>query len=140
MSKADNIQTQTEWGGAVNSGHLEELRKLVSPDCVEHDPAPNQGPGAQGYIDMFREMRTAFPDLNVAVEHVTADEDTVAIAYTLTGTHRGDLMGIAPTGKKVKARGVQIARFEEGLLVERWGSSDQLGILQQLGVLEKANA
>jgi predicted ester cyclase len=62
-----------------------------------------------------------------------ADDDNVAIAYTLTGTHRGDFMGIAPTGRKVSARGVQIARFENGKLVERWGSSDQLGILQQIG-------
>jgi predicted ester cyclase len=63
-----------------------------------------------------------------------ADDDNIAIAYTITGTHQGDFMGIAPTGRKISARGVQIGRFENGKLVERWGSSDQLGILQQLGV------
>jgi steroid delta-isomerase-like uncharacterized protein len=133
MSKEQNIQTQTKFGEAINSGNLEALRDLVAPEVVEHDPAPNQGPGAQGYIDMFAEMRKAFPDMQAAPEHLTADEDTVALAYTLTGTHQGEFMGIQPTGKKIKARGVQIARFANGKMVERWGSSDQLGILQQLG-------
>jgi len=63
-----------------------------------------------------------------------ADDDSVALAYTITGTHQGEFMGLAPTGRKISARGVQIARFQNGKLVERWGSSDQLGILQQLGV------
>jgi predicted ester cyclase len=78
-------------------------------------------------------MRTAFPDLYIAVEKLIADEDTVAFAYTVTGTHQGDFQGIAPTGKRIKARGVQLSRFENGLMVERWGSSGELGILKQLG-------
>lgn len=137
MSKQANIETQTKWGEAINSGNLEALRELVAPNVVEHDPDPAQGPGAQGYIDMFTAMRAAFPDLKATPEHITADDDTVALAYTIEGTHQGPLMGIPPTGKKIKARGVQIGRFENGKLVERWGSSDQLGILQQLGVLAK---
>ncbi len=134
MSKDANIQTQTQFGEAINSGNLEAMRQLVSPSVVEHDPGPNQGPGAQGYIDFFGEFRNAFPDLKVTPEHLTADEDTVALAYTVTGTHQGDFQGIAPTGKTIKARGVQIARFVDGRMVERWGSSDELGILKQLGV------
>lgn len=63
-----------------------------------------------------------------------ADEDNVAISYTVTGTHNGDFLGIPATGRPIKARGVQVARFENGKIVERWGSSDQLGILQQIGV------
>lgn len=133
MSKEANIQTQTKFGEAINSGNLEAMRALVSPAVVEHDPGPNQGPGAQGYIDLFAEMRSAFPDLKATPEHITADEDTIALAYTVTGTHQGDFQGIAPTGKTIKARGVQIARFVDGQMVERWGSSDELGILKQLG-------
>jgi steroid delta-isomerase-like uncharacterized protein len=137
MSKEQNLQAANKWGEAINSGNLEVLRELVTPHVVEHDSAPNQGPGAQGYIDMFTEMRSAFPDLSVSPEHVTADEDSVALAYTMTGTQQGDFMGIKPTGRKITARGVQIARYENGLMVERWGSSDQLGILEQLGVKPK---
>ena len=137
MSKESNIQAQTQFGEAINTGNLEAMRQLVSPSVVEHDPGPTQGPGAQGYIDFFSEFRSAFPDLKVTPEHLTADDDTVALAYTVTGTHQGDFQGIAPTGKTIKARGVQIARFLNGKMVERWGSSDELGILKQLGVEPK---
>ena len=138
MSKEQNIQAQTRFGEAINSGNLEAMRDLVAPAVVEHDPGPTQGPGAQGYIDLFTEMRTAFPDLKATPEHITADENSVALAYTIEGTHQGPFMGIAPTGKRIKARGVQIARFEDGKMVERWGSSDELGILKQLGAEPKA--
>ena len=134
MSKEQNIQAQIQFGEAIVSGNLEAMRALVAASVIEHDPGPSQGPGAQGYIDLFTELRSAFPDLNITAEHLTADEDSVALAYTMTGTHRGDFQGIPPTGKAIKARGVQIARFVDGTMVERWGSSDELGILKQLGV------
>ncbi len=137
MSKEQNLQAQTQFGEAINTGNLELMRTLVSPSVVEHDPGPQQGPGAQGYIDLFSEMRAGFSDLQATPEHITADEDTVAMAYTITGTHDGEFQGIAPTGKTIKARGVQIARFKDGQMVERWGSSDELGILKQLGAEPK---
>jgi predicted ester cyclase len=79
-------------------------------------------------------MRTAFPDLKADLAVMVADEDSIAFAYTLSGTHKGPLMGIPPTGKKVSIRGMQLSKFRDGMMVERWGSSDQLGMLQQLGV------
>jgi len=69
----------------------------------------------------------------VAVEQMVADDDNVAIAYTLTGTHEGDFNGVEPTGKRIEVRGMQIARFEDAKIVERWGSTDELGILRQIG-------
>ena len=78
-------------------------------------------------------MRKAFLDMQVEVEHLVADEDNVAFAYTLTGTHKGDFMGIDGTGTPIKIRGMQISRFKDGKMVERWGSSDELGILKQIG-------
>lgn len=134
MAKEAQIEAQQKFGDAINSGNLEELRNLVSPHVKEHDPAPNQGPGPQGYIDFFTMMRNAFPDMKVDVEHMVADEDSVAFAYTLTGTHQGDFMGVIGTGKSIEVRGMQISRFEDGKLVERWGSTDELGILKQIGV------
>jgi predicted ester cyclase len=79
-------------------------------------------------------MRTAFPDLKADLVALVADEDSIAFAYTLSGTHEGPLMGIPATGKKVSIRGLQLSKFRDGKMVERWGSSDQLGMLQQLGV------
>lgn len=58
----------------------------------------------------------------------------LAIAYTVTGSHQGDFLGIPATGRRISARGMQIARFQDGQIVERWCSSDQLGILQQIGM------
>ena len=124
---------QKKFGEAVNTGNLEMIREVVAPNVVDHDPAPMQGPGPQGFIDFFTMMRNAFPDLSLEVNEMVTDADKVSFAYTVTGTHRGEFMGVAPTGKSIEARGLQIGRFTDGKLVERWGSSDELGILKQLG-------
>ena len=134
MSKASNIAAQERFGRAINENNLDDLHKLVSEDCVDHDPAPGQARGPAGYIALFQRMISAFPDFAVDVEQLVADDDRVAFAYTLTGTHRGEFLGVPPTGRRVRARGLQISRFNaDSKMIERWGSSDQLGILQQLG-------
>jgi predicted ester cyclase len=135
MSQQDNIAAQTAFGEAVNSGNLAALADVVAPGAVDHDAAPGQGPGPEGYQAMFRQLRSAFPDLHVEVEHLLATEDELAFAYVMTGTHRGELAGHAPTGRSVRFRGMQISRFEGGKLVERWGSSDELGMMRQLGLV-----
>jgi steroid delta-isomerase-like uncharacterized protein len=134
MSQQDNIAATERLGAAVNSGNLNELNTVFAPNVVDRDPASDQQPGPEGFIHFFTGFRAAFPDLTISVEQLVADEDNVAIAYTVTGTHQGDFLGIPATGRQIKARGLQIARFENGQIVERWGSSDQLGILQQIGV------
>lgn len=135
MSKEANIATTKKMGEAVNKGQLEQFHEIFAKDVKDHDPAPDQGSGPEGFIKFFTEFRSAFPDLKIAVEHMTADEDSVAIAYTVTGTQEGPFQGIPATGKKIKARGVQIAKFNgEGKITERWGSSDEAGIFQQIGV------
>lgn len=132
MSREDNIASQEKFGESVNSGNLDALDEVIAPDAVDHDPAPIQGPGPEGFKRFFGMMRNAFPDLGITVEHMVADDETVAFAYTITGTHEGDFLGVAPTGKSISARGCQVGRFRDGMLVERWGSSDELGMLQQL--------
>ncbi len=133
MSKQENIAVQKNMGEAVNSGNFDALKLTFDPKVKDHDPAPGQAPGPEGFVQFFRAFRTAFPDLAVAVDHMVTDDDNVAMAYTITGTHKGTFQGIAPTGKKIHARGMQIARFEKGKIVERWGSSDEMGILKQIG-------
>ena len=138
MSQQDNIATSQRLGEAVNSGNLDVFHELWAPNVIDHDPAPDQVPGSEGFIQFFQALRTAFPDLNVTVDYMVTNDDNVAIAYTVTGTHQGDFLGIPATGRRVSARGVQISRFQNGQVVERWGSSDQLGILQQIGVYPTA--
>ena len=134
MSQEANIAAQQDFGDAVNSGKLDLFNDLVAEDAVDNDPALGQGPGPTGYKAFFGEMLVAFPDLHIAVERLVANDTDVAFAYTLTGTHQGPLMGRSATGRKMSVRGMQISRFENGKLVERWGSSDQQGILEQLGL------
>ncbi|HEY3926793.1 MAG TPA: ester cyclase [Candidatus Koribacter sp.] len=134
MSKEQNAQALGKFAEAANTGKYELFDEAVAPDCVDHDPAPGQGPGPQGYRAFFTEMRTAFPDLKAELAAMVADDESIAFAYTLSGTHKGPLMGIPATGKKISIRGVQFSKFRDGKMVERWGSSDQLGMLQQLGV------
>ena len=136
MSKAANIATQQRFGAAVNGNNLSDLKELIAPDVVDHDPAPYQGKGAEGFIAFFQTFIAAFPALAIDVEHMVADEENDSVAYTVTGTHRGEFLGIPATGRRITARGVQIARFDsQARMIERWGSSDQLGILQQLGAV-----
>ncbi len=134
MSKAANLAAQERFGKAVNTNNLADMNDLVAPGCIDHDPAPGQVKGPEGYIKLFAQMISAFPDFAVDVEHMVADDDNVAFAYTVTGTHRGEFFGIPATGRRIRARGLQISKFNsDSKMVERWGSSDQLGILQQLG-------
>lgn len=132
MNRQRNIETLKRFGEAVNSGKLQELEQLVTPGVVEHDPVPGQESTPQGYVWFFEKFRASFPDLKLDVDQMVADEDKVAIAYTIEGTHKGEFQGVPATGKRIKARGLEICRFEDGKMAERWGSSDVLGIMQQL--------
>jgi steroid delta-isomerase-like uncharacterized protein len=135
MADTPSIAATKRFGEIVNTGDLDAFSEVVAPGCVDNDPAPDQGPGPEGFKTFFTAMRTAFPDLKVEPQTMVAEGDQVAFAYTITGTHKGDFNGIAPTGKPIEVRGMQIGRFEDGKMVERWGSSDELGILKQLGVV-----
>ena len=140
MSKEANLATLGKFAEAVNTGNFDLFKEAVSPENIDHDPAPGQVAGPEGYRMFFSGLRTAFPDMSVALEAMVADEDSIAFAYTITGTQTGPLMGFAPTGKKIKIRGMQLSKFKDGKMIERWGSSDELGLLRQLGVLEEPKA
>ena|ERR1700761_297684 len=136
MGKEANSAALGKFAEAVNTGNFDLFTQAVAPECIDHDPAPGQVVGPEGYRMFFSSIRGSFPDLAVGLETLVADEEQIAFAYTMTGTQLGPLMGIPPTGKKIKIRGVQISKFRDGKMVERWGSSDQLGMLQQLGVTQ----
>jgi steroid delta-isomerase-like uncharacterized protein len=135
MSRETSVQATEKFGELVNGGRFEAFPEVVAPDCHDHDPAPGQHMGPEGYQMFFTQLRSAFPDMQVEVKKLVAEGDSVAFAYTLTGTHQGDFNGHKPTGKAIKVRGMQIGRFVDGKMVERWGSSDELGILKQIGAI-----
>ena len=137
MSKEDNVAAQEHLAGNINSGDVDTAVETFAEDAVDHDPAPGQAPGREGFHAFWTTITTAFPDAHIEPRHEVVDDDHVVVAYTLTGTHEGEFEGIAPTGRKIEINGIQIGRFEDGKLVERWGSSDELGIMKQLGAEPK---
>lgn len=138
MSRDSNIAAQELLGELINSGELDRLDEVFADDVVDHDPADGQGPGPQGFKDFFSTLRSAFPDAKVEPATIVADDEHVCIAYTLTGTHEGEFEGVAPTGRSIEVRGVQIGRFRDGKIVERWGSTDELGIMRQIQAVPAA--
>lgn len=134
MTSETNIAALKRMAEMINTGNLDALDEVVNQDAVDHDPAPGQGAGPEGFKTFFRALRAAFPDLALEPVTVVADDEHVAMAYTINGTHQGDFQGLAPTGQRISARGVEIVKFRDGKLSERWGSSDEMGIVMQLGM------
>ena len=84
------------------------------------------------------DFRAAVPDAELSLEDIVADGDRVAFRSTIRGTHRGEFLGIAPSGRKVTVALLDIIRIEDGKFVEQWGGPDMLSLLQQLGALVSA--
>ena len=116
-------------------GKMEVLDEIVADDFVEHQAMPDMPPDKDG-LRAFTEMfRAAFPDLKVETLATAVDGDEVWIHSVMTGTHEGEFMGIAPTGKKVTFAMFDRVKTRDGKAVEHWGVSDDLGMMTQLGVV-----
>jgi steroid delta-isomerase-like uncharacterized protein len=133
VSREQNIAAQERLGEIVNAGQFDRLGEVFADDVVDRDPAPDKGPGVEGFKAFFTTLASAFPDAQLQVDSMVADDDQVAIACRLTGTHQGDFQGVPAPGKRVEARAAQVARFQDGKIVEQWGSTDELGIMKQVG-------
>lgn len=116
-----------------NRGNEAVVDELIAPDAVDHDPVPGFPEGREGLKAMVRAFRAAFPDGRTVIDELFVADDRVVARYTYTGTHQGELFGIAPTGRRVTAKGIDIVRAKGSTLVEHWGAFDQLALLQQLG-------
>ena len=120
---------------AFNQGNLAVIDELVAADYVDHDLPPGFPEGQEGFKQLVAMYRAAFPDVQMTIEDVIADGDKVALRWTATGTHQGELMGIPPTNKQVTVTGMDINRLAGGKIAEHWGNFDQMGMMQQLGVI-----
>ena len=119
-----------------NQGNVEVLDELLTPEYVNHTPSfGNPPPGPNGLKPIVLAMRRAFPDLHFTIEEVVATRDAIAIRTTMTGTHKGDLFGIAPTHRRVHVTQIQIERLRGGRIVEHWRVTDELTLMRQLGVV-----
>jgi steroid delta-isomerase-like uncharacterized protein len=115
-----------------DAGAFEEVTSQV---VVYHTAPPGLSPGVQGYRELMAMYHGAFPDLRLTIDDMIAEGDKVVTRFTGRGTHRGDFMGIAPTGKQAAAGGISIIRVAGGKVTEEWDQLDILGLLQQLGAI-----
>jgi steroid delta-isomerase-like uncharacterized protein len=121
---------------AFNAGNIDVIDELVTTDFVNHDAAlPEAMIGPEAAKATISGYRTAFPDLRITIEEQIADDQGVATRWSAKGTHEGDLMGMAPTGKQSTVTGITIDRIVDGRIAESWTNWDTLGMLQQLGVV-----
>ena len=118
---------------AINKGELDVIDEVMDAGYVYHVP-DNEVVGPDGFKLYVSMMRAALPDLQMTIEDMVAEGDTVASRFTINGTHHGHFMGIAPTGKKVEISEAVFIRFKNGKEVEAWPYTDTLSIYQQLGV------
>lgn len=117
-------------------GQLELADELIHPAFVDHDPAhDDQLTGPESVKRTVARLRSAFGDLRFEVEAEIAEEDKVVQLVTMSGRHIGPLLGREPTGNAFSVRHVYIWRLAEGKIIDHWGSRDDLGLLQQLGLL-----
>jgi steroid delta-isomerase-like uncharacterized protein len=117
------------------NGDLDAVDRYLAPDFVNHDPFPGFAPDREGLRQTARVFRQAFPDWHSQLEALIAEGDLVTERFTARGIHQGEIMGVAPTGREVVLAGINIFRVQDGQLVERWGRTDDLGFLQQLGMV-----
>jgi predicted ester cyclase len=120
----------------INSGNLDLADEVVASDYIEHVRLPPGVPGGlEGFKAFFTMVRAAFPDLHYTLENVLAEGEMVAGHATVRGTHQGEFLGIAPTGREVTWTETHVGRFENGKLVEHWANTDDLGLMQQIGAV-----
>ncbi len=112
--------------------------ELLAPDIVIHDPQVPNVRGVQGAVDAFKVYKDGFDGVWTIEEIILGENDRVTVRWTGTGTQRGEVMGIPPTGKSVRVDAISVLRVAGGKIAEIWQTWDTLGMLQQLGVIPAA--
>ena len=136
MSVADLKARTQQIFDTFNTHDAEATAALFAEDAVLHDNGvarPAVGP--QQIAALYLRHYAAIPDAHVQVDRMIAEADTVVVEWTSSGTHRGKLMGIPPTGKPVNFKGVSLIRYRGGLAIADTRVWDLAGLLRQIGLL-----
>ena len=131
-SSEENKATVRSCFENASQGNFEALDEIVAPDYVVH---PEEARGPDGLKEVVERYRAALSGLRVTIDQQFSEGDHVATRFTVRGTHDGDLMGTAPTGKDVEFTGITISRCQDGRIVEEWEITDTVGLLGQIGAL-----
>lgn len=126
---------------AWNQGNMNVADEMFAPNYIAHRPSHPEGEelatvGPEVIKQTVNLFRNAFPDLHVTIQDMVAERDLVAARGIVSGTHQGNLMGYAPTGRRATFTLMGVDRFaDDGKITEGWGDMDMLDALQQLGVI-----
>jgi steroid delta-isomerase-like uncharacterized protein len=119
-----------------NEGNLDLADEIFGRYLAHQSDGSVLERGPEDVKRFMGEFREGFPDFHSTIEDMVAEGDKVATRWRMRGTHRGEFRGTAPTNKEVEVTGIGIFRFSpEGKVVESWDNLDELGMLQQLGVV-----
>ncbi len=137
MSGQDNKAVVQGFLDAWNRSDWDAIDGMVAPDFVNNNPPPIPGAGRdrEGMFTAMRYLRQAFPDGRAETVNLIAEGDKVVLHDVVRGTHQGDFVGVAPTGREVTAEFIHIFRLADGRIAERWGILDAMGLMQQLGAV-----
>ncbi|MFQ5794616.1 MAG: ester cyclase [Candidatus Bipolaricaulia bacterium] len=116
-------------------GKLDRLNDFFATDYADYSFDPRQAVDREGLREFLAMFRNAFHDLKYDLHDMIAEGDKVVSRDTVRATHKGEFMGIPPTGKRVEVTAIHILRIADGKIVEHWGNTDQLGLMQQLSVI-----
>ena len=132
----DHAATMRETYERINAGDIAGFGALVAEDFVEHQGMPGFPATKEGTLEFFRTLVSVFPDWHMTVEDVIASGDKAVARVDVTGTQKGEFMGIPPTDTQVTVPLIDIMRFDDaGRVCEHWGVADMLSLMQQLGAV-----
>jgi len=137
MSTEQNRNLGERWADLWNADQdlNTVVNEIVDENFVSHSTPPGLPGGREGVKIWSNVFRKAFPDMRSTAEDVIVEGDKVVERYSSSGTFQGEFMGIPPTGKSGGTTGINIFRVANGKIVEHWGNSDDLGMMQQLGII-----
>jgi steroid delta-isomerase-like uncharacterized protein len=137
--ETSNKATVRRFHDAANSGDPQlvsrTIDELVQPDALIRTPLPIEATGAELLKEVFARLLRAYPDLHITAEDLIEDGDKIVSRNTVTGTHKGEYMGIPPTGKSITYDEIFIFRLAGGRIAETWGVVDVVSQLRRLGVI-----
>ena len=137
MSEENKALVRRYFEETWDKGNLDLIEELFTTDFVRHGPTATEGEvrGLEGFESLVSMYRSALTDLRVSIEDQIAEGDRVVTRWTARGTHRGELMGNAPTGNPTSVRGILVDRISGGKIEEEWADYDTLHLMQQIGAV-----
>jgi predicted ester cyclase len=141
MSEENKAIVRQVYEDVRSEGNLDLVDEIFDENYIGRDPTviPQEVHGPEGFKQQTAGLRAAFPDLRFTIESLIAEGDEVVARWRARGTQRGELFGIAPTGREVQVSGFGSWRIVDGKIVEHWGNFDNLGMMHQLGVLPESS-